>query len=210
MIKILIADDHAIIRKGLIEIVDDTPDLKVIAEAATGNEALRLIRQQELDVVLLDIAMPGMNGLETLERCKIEKPHLPVLMLSIYPEEHYAGRAFKLGASGYVTKESACHELLIAIRKVAAGGRYISTTLAEKMVDDLGSDHTKPSHHRLSNRELQVMLMIATGKPLRIIADELSLSVKTISTHRTRLLNKLNLSNNAELYRFAHEQRLLD
>lgn len=209
MINILIIDDHAIVRRGLREIIADTPDMEVIVEASTGHEGLSLARKNEdLDVVLLDISMPGLSGLETLQQIKAETPGRPVLMLSIFPEEQYAVRALKLGASGYLTKESAPAELIAAIRKVAGGGRYVNSTLAEKLAEYVGGETRKPLHYTLSNRELQVMLMIASGKSVKGIAEELSLSAKTISTHRTRLLQKLQLHGSAEIMRYALDNNL--
>lgn len=208
MIKISIIDDHAIIRKGLKSIVAESDDMEIICESSGGVEGLRLIRENDLDVVLLDISMPGLNGLETLQQIKEERPRLPVLMLSVHLEEQYAVRALKLGASGYMTKESAPCELLAAIRKVAAGGRYVNTSLAEKLADYIESDSGRPPHESLSNRELQVMLMIAAAKPVKTIAEELSLSAKTVSTHRARLLTKMRLANNAEIMRYAVEHNL--
>lgn len=208
MIRISIIDDHAIVRKGLKEIVADSPDIQVTFEASSGAEGLLQIRKNKLDVVLLDISMPGMNGLETLQQIKGAKPRLPVLMLSIHPEEQYAVRALKLGASGYLTKESAPSELLAAIRKVAAGGRYVNIGLAEKLAEYIESDSGRPAHEGLSNREFQVMMMIAAGKPARVIAEELSLSPKTVSTHRARLLGKMRLGGNAEIIRYAMEHQL--
>lgn len=208
MIRILIIDDHAIVRRGLRDIVADTPDMEVVVEAANGHEGLRMVRKSEPDVILLDISMPGLSGLETLQQIKAERPNRPVLMLSMFPEEQYAVRALKLGASGYLTKESAPDELIAAIRKVAGGGRYVNTTLAEKLAEYVGGENGLPLHHTLSNRELQVMLMIAAGKSVKNIADELSLSVKTISTHRTRLLQKMQLHNNAEIVRYALDHGL--
>ena len=208
MIKIIIIDDHAIVRKGLREIVADTPDLQVTFEASSGAEGMRMIGKNDLDVVLLDIAMPGQGGLETLELIKAEKPALPVLILSFYPEEQYAVRALKLGASGYLTKGSAPNELIVAIRKVAAGGKYVNASLAEKLVEYIETDSTRPCHETLSNREFEVMTMIAAGKSVKKIAAELSLSPKTISTHRARLLHKMLLQNNAEIVRYAIEHDL--
>ena len=208
MIRILIIDDHAIVRRGLRDIVADTPDMEVVVEASNGHEGLRMARKSEPDVILLDISMPGLSGLETLQQIKAERPSRQVLMLSMFPEEQYAVRALKLGASGYLTKESAPDELIAAIRKVASGGRYVNNSLAEKLAEYVGGENGLPLHHTLSNRELQVMLMIATGKSVKNIADQLSLSVKTISTHRTRLLQKMQLHNNAELVRYALDQGL--
>jgi DNA-binding NarL/FixJ family response regulator len=209
MIRILIADDHAIVREGLKQILAETPDMVVAGEAANGQEALEYIRKAECDLVLLDLAMPGRDGLDTLKELKREKPKLPVLVLSIYPEEQYAVRAFKAGVSGYLTKESAPEELIAAIRKVAQGGKYVSASLAEKLALHLEVDADKPVHELLSDREYQVMLMIASGKTVQEIADEMSLSVKTISTYRTRALNKMGMKNNAAFTYYALKHGLV-
>jgi len=210
MIKILIADDHAIVRKGLKQILSETSDMIVAAEAADGRQCLELVRKNDLDLVLLDIAMPGRGGMDILKQLKHENPKLPILMLSMYPEEQYAMRALKAGASGYLTKESAPEELIIAIRKVSQGGKYVSSSLAEQLAVYLETDFEKPVHEILSDREYQVMLMIASGKTVKQIADELSLSVKTISTYRARILNKTGLKNNAELTYYAIKNALVD
>jgi len=210
MIKILIADDHAIVREGLKQIVAETSDMVVSGEAADGQEVLELLRKDGWDLVLLDIAMPGRGGMDTLKALKQEKPALPVLILSIYPEEQYAVRALRAGASGYLTKESAPEELISAIRKVSRGGKYVSASLAEKLVSELGIDTERPVHEKLSDREYQVMLMIASGKTVKEIADELSLSVKTISTHRTRALAKMGMKNNAEITYYAIKMGLVE
>lgn len=209
MIKVLIADDHTIVRKGIKQILADTQDIVVGGEAANGKQVLALVRKQDWDVVLLDIAMPGENGLDTFKQVKKEKPHLPVLMLSMYPEEQYAIRCIKAGVCGYLTKESAPEELIAAIRKVAGGGKYISASLSEKLAVYIEADTEKPLHQRLSDREYQVVLMIAAGKTVSQIADELSLSVKTISTNRTRALTKLGMHNNAELTHYAIKHGLV-
>lgn len=209
MIRVLIADDHTIVRKGIKQILADTPDIEVGGEAANGKQVLALSRKHDWDVVLLDIAMPGENGLDTFKQLKKEKPHLPVLMLSMYPEEQYAIRCIKAGVSGYLTKESAPEELIAAIRKVAGGGKYISVSLSEKLALYIEEDTGKPLHERLSDREYQVVLMIAAGKTVSQIADELSLSVKTISTNRTRALNKLGMHNNAEITHYAIKHGLV-
>lgn len=208
MIKISIIDDHAIVRLGLKEMVAANPDMQVTFESSNGADGLRVIRKNDLDVVLLDICMPGQDGLETLQQIKLEKPQLPVLMLSAYSEEQYAVRALKLGASGYLTKECSANELRAAILKVVAGGRYISPSLAEKLAEYIESDSGRPPHQTLSNREFQVMLLLAVGKPVKAIAEELSISAKTVSTHRARLLNKMHLANNAEVIRYAVEHHL--
>jgi len=208
MIKILVADDHAVVREGLKQIVRETSDMEVTGEAADGREVLRLIREDDWDVVLLDIAMPGRSGLDILKELKAEKPRLPVLMLSMYPEEQYAVRALKAGASGYLTKESVPDELISAIRKVSAGGKYVSSSLAEKLVYDLEADAERPVHETLSDREYQVMCMIARGETLKDIADKLFLSIKTISTYRSRILEKMRMKNNAEIMHYAIKYHL--
>jgi two-component system, NarL family, invasion response regulator UvrY len=210
MIKILIADDHAIVREGLKQIVSETTDIDVKGEAINGQQVLELIKINEWDVVLLDIAMPGRGGIDTLKQLKLEKPKLPVLVLSMYPEEQYAVRAIKAGASGYLTKESAPEELIAAIRKVCHGGKYISASLAEKLAVRVGNEIEKPLHEKLSDREYQVVLMIASGKTVREIADELSLSIKTISTNRARALRKMGMKNNAEITYYVIKQELID
>ena len=209
MIKILIADDHAIIREGLKQILAETSDMVVAGEAADCREVLDQVRKDDYDLVLLDIAMPGRGGLDTLKQLKHEKPELPVLVLSMYPEEQYAIRAFKAGASGYLTKESAPEELISAIRKVTQGGKYVSSSLAEKLAFNLETDTEKPLHEMLSDREYEVIIMIASGKTVKEIADKLSLSVKTISTHRVRALKKMGMKNNAEITYYAIKQGLV-
>ena len=203
MINILIADDHSIVREGLKQIVAESPEMSVQGEAVNGNQVLDLIHKKEYDLVLLDIAMPGRGGIETLKQLKIEKPKIPVLILSMYPEDQYAVRAIKAGASGYLTKESAPEELIGAIKKVALGGKYVSPGLAEKLVENLGENIGKQDHTKLSDREYQVMVMIAKGKTVTEIALELFLSVKTISTNRSRALKKMGMKNNAEFTYYA-------
>ena len=208
-IRILIADDHPIVREGYKKILDDTADMIVADEAGNGQEVLECIRKKEFDLILLDISMPGRSGLEVLKELKSLKPKLPVLILSIYPEEQYAIRAFRAGASGYLTKASAPHELITAIRKISQGGRYISSSMAEKLTYYLNADAAKPPHEMLSDREYQVMLMIASGKTVTEIADELCLSVKTISTYRTHIIDKMKLKNNAEITLYAIQNKLV-
>jgi two-component system invasion response regulator UvrY len=210
MIKILIADDHAIVREGLKQIVAETSDMLVAGEAASGQQVLDLVREGGWDVILLDIAMPGRGGIETLKILRQEKPEIPVLVLSMYPEEQYAIRTMKAGAAGYLTKESAPEELISAIRKVSGGGVYVSASLAEKLASHVSRDKEKPVHERLSDREYQVMIMIASGMTVKEIADRLSLSVKTISTNRARIMNKMGMKNNAEIIRYAIKQGLVD
>ena len=210
MIKILIADDHAIVRAGLKQIVAETSDIVVADEASQGNETLEKVWKKDYDVVILDITMPGRSGLDILKEIKQNKPHLPVLILSMHPEEQYAIRAIKAGAAGYLTKESIPDELLAAIRKVALGKKYISASLSERLAENLEFDMEKPLHMLLSDREYEVMMMIASGKTVTEIANELSLSVKTISTYRTRILEKMYMKTNTELMRYAIANNLLD
>jgi DNA-binding NarL/FixJ family response regulator len=210
MIRILVADDHAIVREGLKQILADVKDMAVRDEAAGGAEALAKIRENEFDVVLLDISMPGRSGLEILKEIKAEHPKLPVLILSMHAEEQYAVRALRAGASGYLTKAGAPDELIGAIRKVSCGRKYVSASLAEKLAFELDIDTRKPPHETLSDREYQVMLSIASGKSVKEIADELCLSVKTISTYRARVMEKMNMKKNAELTLYAIRNRLID
>lgn len=182
----------------------------VADEASNGQEALNKVSENNYDVVLLDISMPGRNGLDILKQLKREKPKLHVLMLSVYPEEQYAVRALRAGASGYLTKESAPSELIAAVRKISQGGKYVTSLLAEKLAFDLEFYVEEPHHKLLSDREYQVMCMIATGKTVKEIARELSLSVQTISTYRTRILEKMKMKNNAEIIHYAVKQGLVD
>ena len=209
MIKILIADDHAIVREGLKQILAETSDMVVAGEATNGHEVLEHVRREDWDLVLLDLAMPGKDGLETLKELKLEKPKLPVLVLSIYPEEQYAVRLLKAGAAGYLTKESAPEELIAAIRKVSHKGKYISSSLAEKLAFYLEAGAEKPLQEMLSDREYKVMLMIASGKTVTEIAEAIFLSVKTISTYRVRALRKMGMKNNAEFAYYAIKHGLL-
>jgi two-component system, NarL family, invasion response regulator UvrY len=210
MLKILIADDHPIFRRGLKQIISENNDMMVAGEAANGLEALDMVRSASYDVILLDITMPGKDGIDVLSRLKKDMPGLPVLMLSMHPEEQYAIRALALGASGYLTKESASDELVTAIRKVSAHGKYVSSSLAERLAGYLELTRGKPLHETLSNREFKVMRMIASGKTATEIARELSLSVKTISTHRSRLLRKMGMKNNAELTHYSIANHLVE
>ena len=209
MIKILVADDHPIVRQGLKQILSEYPDMTVADEAGNGKEVLSKIAKKDYDIVLLDISMPGRNGLDILKELKSKKPKLPVLVLSIYPEDQYAVRVLKLGAAGYLTKESVPEELVAAIRKVARGRKYVSNYLAEKLASDLEINAEKPLHENLSDREYQVMFMIASGKRLKEISEELSLSIKTISTYRSRIMDKMKMKNNAELIRYALQNSLV-
>lgn len=208
--KILIADDHAVVREGLKRILAETPDLVVGGEAGNGQEVLDRVRGEGWGLVLLDISMPGLSGLDVLKQVKQEQPDLPVLVLSIYPEDQYAVRVLKAGASGYLTKDSAPDRLIEAIRRIAMGGKYVSPSLAEKLVTDLAEGLERPLHELLSDREYQVLCMIASGKTIKEISTELSLSVKTVSTYRIRLLEKLNMKNNSELTHYALQRGLVE
>lgn len=210
MVNILIADDHAIVREGLKQIIKDDPQMVVSGEAGTGPEALDLLSKGAYDIVILDVSMPGPSGLEVLKQIKARWPELPVMMLSMYPEEQYAIRALKSGASGYLTKENAPDELVAAIRKAARGGKYISSSLAEKLAFNLETTTKKAPHEKLSDREYEVMCMIARGKTSTEIAEELNLSVKTISTYRSRILEKMGMENNSEIIRYAIKNHLVD
>lgn len=210
MTRVLIADDHAIVRKGLIQLLAEAPDPVLVDEACDGDEALAKAESSSYDLVMVDISMPGKGGLDVLKELKIRRPGLPVLVLSMHPEEQYAVRAMRAGASGYLTKERAADELVNAIRKVLRGGKYVSASLAEKLVSLLDTDFARPPHETLSDREYQVLRMIAAGKPASVIAREMSLSVKTVSTYRTRLLKKMKMKNNAELTHYAIASKLVD
>ena len=209
IIKIIIADDHPLFRRGLKHALEETPDIEVIGEASNGDSLLSMIKSDNLDMVLLDISMPGKSGLDLLKQLKSEHTKLPILILSVYPEEQYAVRFIKAGASGYLTKESAAEKLAEAIRKIAAGGKYASTAIIEKLAFDF-SDSDKPLHETLSDREYQVFGMISIGKSLTEIGVDLSLSVKTISSHRTRILEKMKMKKNAELIHYAITRNLLE
>lgn len=210
MIHILVADDHAVVRQGVKQILADEKDMAVKDEAQNGSETIEKIMRHDYDVVLLDISMPGRSGLEVLEDIKSRRPKLAVLILSMHPEEQYAVRALRAGASGYLTKASAPQELIGAIRKAAAGGKYVTSSLAEKLIDELEIDTEKLPHDRLSNREHQVMLMLAEGKSVSDAAFELCLSVKTISTYRTRIMDKMGMKKNAELTIYAVRNKLIN
>lgn len=208
MIKILIADDHAIVRQGLKQTVADQLDMDVAGEARDALETLELVRGKAFDVVVLDITMPGKSGLELLKELKAEFPRLPILILSMHAEEQFAVRALKAGAAGYITKQSAPKDLIQAIRTVNRGGKYVSPSMSETLAFALGGGGEQAIHERLSDREFQVMCMIAIGKTLKEIADELTLSEKTIGTYRVRLLEKMNMRRNAELIRYVVEHKL--
>ncbi len=210
MIRILIADDHTMVREGLKQILASAGDLVVAAEAVDGDQALARIRGEDFDLALLDMSMPGLSGIELIKRLKLEKPRLRILVLSMHGEQQYAVRAYKAGASGYLTKDSASAELVAAIRKVAAGGVYISAAAAEQLALGAMQDVTGLPHKLLSDREYEVFRLLVEGASLTGIADGLHLSVKTVSTHKTHILQKMNMSSTAELVRYAIEHRLID
>jgi len=209
MIKLLVADDHAVVRKGIMQIIAETDDIVVAGEARNGREVIEKVRKDRYDLVLLDVSMPGKDGLEVLKELKSRWPKLTVLMLSMYPEEQYAIRALRSGAAGYLTKDHASDELIAAIRKASSGGKYVSSSLAEKLISKLGNDSDSPVHEQLSDREYRIMCMIASGKTPTDIAKELVLSIKTVSTYRTRMLKKMDMKSNAEITRYVIENKLL-
>jgi len=209
MTKVLIADDHPIVRQGLKQILFEEPDMETVGEAADSNDVLRLAGQQDWDIVILDITMPGRGGLDVLKELRQKYPGLPVLILSIHPEDQYAVRTLKAGAAGYLTKESTPEELIRAMRTVLKGKKYISASLAEKLADYLEREDQKNIHEILSDREYQVMVMITQGKSIKEIAEDLSLSIKTISTYRARIFEKMKLKSNAELIRYAIHKNLV-
>ncbi len=209
MIKILIADDHAVVRQGLRQIVAADNQMTIVGEARNGGELLDLINGNPVDVIVLDISMPGRNGLETLKDIKRLYPNLPVIILSMYPADQYAVRVFKSGAAGYMTKESAPEELVQAIRKAHLGGKYISPQIAELLAEYVETKTLEAPHKSLSDREFEVFNLLASGKTVGQIADGLNLSVKTISTYRTRILEKMGAATNAELTRYALDFKLL-
>jgi DNA-binding NarL/FixJ family response regulator len=210
MIRILVADDHTIMRQGLVQLLADIEDCQVAGQAASGFEVLEKIRAESFDVVLLDLTMPGRHGVDLIRQIKLERPALKILVLSMHREEQYALRALQAGASGYLTKESAADELIAAIRKVVDGESYISALIARSLAMSLVRPETRPPHSDLSNREFQVLMMIAEGRALTEIAAELSLSAKTISTYKTRVLEKLKLDDTAALIRYALEHGLIE
>ena len=209
-IKVFIADDHAIVREGLKQILAETRDIVVAGEAENGLDAIKLFRKSDCQVMLLDISMPDRSGIEVLKQIKKEKPELAVLMLSMHREDQYAIRSLKAGAAGYLTKQSAPKELVTAIRQVAGGLKYISAALAQELANHVGEDHEAPPHDTLSDREYQTLTMIASGKTVGTIAKELSLSVKTVSEYRARLLVKMKLKNSAELTHYAIKNQLIE
>ena len=210
MLRLLVADDHEVVRKGLVKVLTETLQPIKVDEAKNGQEALSKVLKSEYDLVVLDIKMPGKSGLDVLKEIKQQQPKLPVLILSMHPEEQFAIRAIRAGASGYLTKECAGDELVLAVRKALKGERYVSGSLAELMAGELDSDSEKPLHEILSDREYQVMLMIASSKPVGAIAKELCLSAKTISSYRANILLKTRMKNNAEITHYAIRNKLVD
>jgi DNA-binding NarL/FixJ family response regulator len=211
IINVLVVDDHALIRKGLKQILDDTSDIRVTGEAETGMQAIKMVRENKYDMALLDITLPDKYGIDVLRQMKLECPSLPVLILSMHPDEQYALRSIKAGASGYMNKQSAPSQLVIAIRKVASGKKYISSELAEQLADNLTNDKPQDvSHKILSNREYQTLCLMAAGKSLSEMADIMSLSAKTVSVYRSRMLEKMQLKNNAEAVRYAINNHLIE
>jgi DNA-binding NarL/FixJ family response regulator len=210
MIKVLIADDHALIRKGLKQLLDDTSDMRVTGEAENGMQTIHMVDETTYDVVLLDISMPDKHGVDVLKQLKINHPQLPVLMLSMHPEEQYALRSMKAGAAGYLNKQSAPGQLVTAIRQVASGKKYISTELAEQLANGLSQGYQELLHQTLSNREYQTLCLMASGKKLSEMADIMTLSPKTVSVYRSRLLEKMKLKNNAEAIHYAISNHLIE
>jgi two-component system, NarL family, invasion response regulator UvrY len=208
--RVLIADDHAVFRRGLKETLGEAFPRVTFGEAKSALETLEHARLHDWDIVILDISMPGKSGLDILNDLKRLRPRLPILLLSMHPEEQYARRALKAGASGYLTKESVPEELKLAVRKIVAGGRYVSATLAEKLASDLGKGVDVPVHELLSDREFQVLRMIASGMTVKQIGEEIGLSVKTVSTYRARILEKVGLRTTGELIRYALQAQLVD
>ena len=209
-IRVFIADDHAIVREGLKQILAENPDIIVAGEAENGLDAIKLFRKSKCHVMLLDISMPDRSGIDVLKQVKKENPEIAVLMLSMHREDQYAIRSLKAGAAGYLTKQSAPRELVTAIRQVAAGQKYVSAALAQELAAAISDDHDTPLHDTLSDREYQTLTMIASGKTVTAIAEELSLSVKTISEYRARLLVKMKLKNSAELTHYAIKNQLIE
>ena len=210
MIRIVVADDHTIVREGLKQLLSAAPDLSIVGEAQSGHEVLQRVRDLEFDVLLLDMSMPGKSGIELIKQVRGEKPKLRILVLSMHQEQQYAVRAIKAGASGYLTKDSASVQLVLAIRKVAAGGAFITEAVAEQLALGAMPRTEGLPHEALSDREFQVFRLLASGEAVSKIAEALNLSVKTVSTHKARIMQKMNMSNPAELIRYAIKHRLID
>jgi two-component system invasion response regulator UvrY len=210
MIRVVIVDDHAILRRGLTQIIAESGDMHVVGEADSSAPALRLLRESPCDVMLLDISLPDRNGIETLKLIRKEFPALRVLMLSMHPENQYALRALKAGAAGYLTKQSAPSQLVSAIRQVKAGHKYVTPSVAQELANSIGQDSDRPLHQSLSIREYQTLCLIASGKNLTDIAGQMSISVKTVSVYRARILEKMRLKNNAELTHYAIKNQIVE
>lgn len=210
MIKVFIVDDHAILRRGLAQIIDECTDMKVVGESEASAPTMRLLRDIPCNVVLLDISLPDRNGIETLKLIHKEFPKLQVLMLSMHPENQYALRALKAGAAGYLTKQSAPSQLVSAIRQVMQGRKYVTPSVAQELANSVSLDNEKPLHELLSIREFQTMCMIASGKTLAEMAQQMSISAKTVSVYRARILEKMRLKNNAELTHYAIKNNIVD
>jgi DNA-binding NarL/FixJ family response regulator len=209
VIRILVADDHSVVRQGLKRIIADNPDMEIVGEAASGQEALELVRSGSFDLVILDISMPGQNGLDILCELKAASPTLKVIILSMHPEEQYAIRSFRDGASAYLTKGASPEELIAAIRTVASGKKYITPSVADRLVTYVEDSSQESPHETLSDREMQILVLIGSGKQVSDIAEELNLSIKTVSTYRSRVLLKMNMETNAQLMRYALQHGLL-
>ena len=207
--KILICDDHKIVREGLRQILNQLPEIDSISEACNGNEALEMIKKEEFNILLLDISLPDKSGIEVLQAVKTKHPAINVLMLSMLPQEQYAIRSLKLGASGYLTKDTASEELLSAVQKVSEGGKYISQSLAESMAFNFDKDNSSQKHEILSGREFEILIKLANGQSLQEIGNELFISSKTVSTYRSRIMEKMELSRNTELTRYCIENKLI-
>jgi DNA-binding NarL/FixJ family response regulator len=210
VIRIVIADDHTIVREGLKQLLSATSDLEVVGEARDGHEALKMVRENDVDVLLVDLSMPGRSGMELIKQIKGERPRLRILVLSMHAEQQYAVRAIRAGASGYLTKDSATTQLVSAIRKVAGGGAFISAEVAEELALSAMPHAEGPPHISLSDREYQVFQLLVSGKSVSDIAVQLNLSVKTVSTHKARLMEKIGLANQTELVHYAIKHKLVD
>jgi DNA-binding NarL/FixJ family response regulator len=210
MIKVLIADDHPLFREGIKRMLSETSDIVVADEASNGQEVLKIVEKNDFDVIMLDISMPGRSGLDIIKQLKCDRPDLHILILSMHSEEEYAERALKAGAAGYLVKKTTPDEVVTAIRKVSMGKKYVSSSLAERLACHVGKSFNKLPHETLSDREYEVMCMIASGKTLKEIANEISLSRKTISTHRSHILEKMSMKNNSQLIHYALQNNIID
>jgi two-component system, NarL family, invasion response regulator UvrY len=208
-LKIIIVDDHELIREGLKKVTAKEPDIEVMGEASNSDELFELLDKHEIDIVILDISLPGRSGLDLIVDIRIHAPDTKILILTIHPEDRFAIKALRAGASGYITKSNASRSLISALRKISDGRKYISSTLAEQLAIELEMDYEKPLHERLSTRELEVMLLMAQGKTVRDIAELLSISANTVSSYRSRILEKMKMKTNAEIIRYTIENKLI-